>query len=232
MTHDLERFKAAQRGERGHAAALAEIRAGGKRSHWIWYVFPQLAGLGGSPMARAYGLDGREEAAAYARDAELRGRLLEIARAVAEQLRARTPPALEAVMGSRIDALKLISSMTLFAAVARDLAAVEPECGALAEVAEEILARGAAEGFPPCAFTAAPIPMKPRASVATDWKVDSGTRHVMASVSPPRVEPQVARRALASIMFTAPSIGAAPPAAAGFCAAMARPGRSIAARSA
>jgi uncharacterized protein (DUF1810 family) len=65
----LQRFKDAQdRPPSGFDAALAEMRAGAKRSHWIWYVFPQLAGLGSSAASLTYGLDGRAEAEEYLRD--------------------------------------------------------------------------------------------------------------------------------------------------------------------
>jgi uncharacterized protein (DUF1810 family) len=156
MTFDLERFKKAQESSAGYRTALAEIRAGGKRSHWIWYVFPQLVGLGGSSMAQLYGIDGSAEAIAYLQDPDLRGRLLTIAEAVAEQMRSPAPPMLATLMGSDIDARKLVSSMTLFGSVARRLEVVEPgvaEHAALAQVAEEILAVAAAEGFSPCSYT-------------------------------------------------------------------------------
>jgi uncharacterized protein (DUF1810 family) len=157
MPDSLTRFKEAQERERsGFAAALSEIRAGEKRSHWIWYIFPQLAGLGGSGMARAYGVDGPEEAERYLRDPELRDRLLAIATAAAEHLRGETPRRLDALMGSEIDALKLVSSMTLFGEVARRLhAAGLAEHEALSRVAAEILAAAAAQGYPECSFTRA-----------------------------------------------------------------------------
>ena len=76
MPH-LERFKLAQ-DERhsGFDAALSELRAGRKTGHWIWYVFPQLAGLGSSPMAVQYGVEGTAEAVAYLNDPLLRDRLI------------------------------------------------------------------------------------------------------------------------------------------------------------
>ena len=82
MAYDLQRFKDAQ--ERDYQQALAEIRAGRKRSHWIWYVFPQLQGLGRSPMCARYGIRGMGEAEAYLADETLRGRLVEISRALLE----------------------------------------------------------------------------------------------------------------------------------------------------
>lgn len=110
MTYDLQRFKDAQ--ERDYRQALAEIRAGQKRSHWIWYVFPQLQGLGHSPMCARYGIRGMGEAEAYLADETLRCRLVEISRALLE-LDGNDPVA---VMGY-VDALKLRSCMTLFSLV-------------------------------------------------------------------------------------------------------------------
>src|SRR6187401_3720923 len=79
----LNRFIEAQNAARsGFDAALSELRAGQKRSHWIWYVFPQLRGLGSSPMADFYGIAGAAEAAAYLRDPLLGERLSEITRAL------------------------------------------------------------------------------------------------------------------------------------------------------
>jgi len=157
---DLERFRRAQAHPvNGFEAALNELAAGQKRGHWIWYIFPQLTGLGQSSMATTYGLNGVGEAAAYLEDTELRRRLLAAIDVVARQLR-RTPRLqLEALMGSEIDAVKLVSSMTLFGAMARRLlddatnrtAATELE--AIAGGAEQILATAARQGRPACAFT-------------------------------------------------------------------------------
>jgi uncharacterized protein (DUF1810 family) len=107
MAYDLKRFKDAQ--EQDYEVALAEIRSGRKRSHWIWYIFPQLQGLGHSALCARYGIFGIEEAEAYLEDETLRGRLVEISQALLE-LDANDPAA---VMGG-IDALKLRSCMTLF----------------------------------------------------------------------------------------------------------------------
>ncbi|HYH64797.1 MAG TPA: DUF1810 domain-containing protein [Urbifossiella sp.] len=107
---DLDRFVRAQ--EHDYADALAEVRAGRKESHWMWYVFPQLAGLGVSPTARRYGLTGTAEAAAYLAHPVLGPRLLEIAAAalVVEGGSAHD------IFGSPDD-LKLRSCATLFARV-------------------------------------------------------------------------------------------------------------------
>jgi len=139
----------------GFESALAEIRAGGKRSHWIWYVFPQLAGMGHSAMSQTYGLDGIDEAEAYLRDPLLRSRLLTISSAIAEQSDRQPRPILGRVMGASIDVAKLVSSMTLFGAIAKRLHAAEglDEYASMAHVAERILVAAAAEGYPPCQFT-------------------------------------------------------------------------------
>jgi len=101
---DLERFREAQdRRHPGFAAALRELRAGRKTSHWIWYVFPQLRGLGRSPLAVRYGLEGVDEALAYVRDPVLGQRLAVATAAVREHVASAGGPArrLDEVMGSR-----------------------------------------------------------------------------------------------------------------------------------
>jgi uncharacterized protein (DUF1810 family) len=153
---NLERFRTAQdAANAGFETALAEIRAGGKRSHWIWYIFPQLAGLGMSNASQFFAIADRQEAIAYLRDEQLRTRLLTITRAVAEQLRARVGPSVEMLMGSDTDARKLVSSLTLFAPLARALSTQErsADYAALADAADEVLRLADAEGYPACAHT-------------------------------------------------------------------------------
>ena len=110
MRYDLERFKKAQTQDYGNA--LREIRNGRKKSHWMWYVFPQVRGLGHSSMADYYGISGIDEAKAYLADLVLGPRLAEISEALME---------LEEKDAAKIfgfpDVLKLRSCMTLFAAV-------------------------------------------------------------------------------------------------------------------
>ena len=116
---DLERFVDAQDGigmhTSGYAEALSEIRAGRKSSHWIWYVFPQLKGLGRSDYAWYYGIADAAEATAYLAHPVLDARLHECCEALLAQ---RSRDAL-AIFG-RMDYPKVRSSMTLFAAVSHD----------------------------------------------------------------------------------------------------------------
>jgi uncharacterized protein (DUF1810 family) len=153
---DLARFRAAQEDPAaGFATALRELRAGRKTSHWIWYVLPQLAGLGRSPTARRYGLVDVDEATAYLRDPVLGARLAETIAAVHSHVAAPRPVPIETLMGSTVDALKLVSCLTLFRHVARVLARVEPrpEWTTLAAQADVILVAASAQGLPPCRFT-------------------------------------------------------------------------------
>ena len=107
MSEGLDRFVAAQAPV--YASALQELREGRKRSHWMWFVFPQLRGLGASAMAWRYGIGSAEEAAAYLAHPLLGPRLLECTEAVNGH-RGLTA---EAIFGP-VDAMKLRSSMTLF----------------------------------------------------------------------------------------------------------------------
>ena len=109
--YDLDRFVKAQKYD--YETALQEIRAGRKRSHWIWYIFPQIAGLGRSSTAKYYAIQNLEEAKAYMQVDSLREHLLEISGVLLE-LEANDPLR---VMGSPDD-LKMHSSMTLFAIAA------------------------------------------------------------------------------------------------------------------
>jgi len=106
--YDLARFVNAQ--HETYARALAEVRDGAKRSHWMWYIFPQIAGLGHSPMAQRYAINDLDEAKAYLAHPVLGARMREITTA----LREVPDPDAEAVFGG-IDAKKLRSSLTLFA---------------------------------------------------------------------------------------------------------------------
>lgn len=109
-TIDLERFLRAQ--ELNYAQALAELQAGRKETHWIWYVLPQLRGLGRSHTAREYGISGRAEASAYLEHPVLGARLVECVNALM-----RHPGRSAAQMLGEVDAMKFRSCLSLFVAV-------------------------------------------------------------------------------------------------------------------
>ncbi|OBI74787.1 DUF1810 domain-containing protein [Mycobacterium sp. E740] len=113
---DLQRFVDAQ--ARVYDTVLAELRAGCKRSHWIWFVFPQLRGLGRSELAQRYGISSLDEARAYLGHDVLGRRLGECAHLVAHSAQ----PSAEDLFGWP-DNLKVRSSMTLFSRAAGDLEA-------------------------------------------------------------------------------------------------------------
>jgi uncharacterized protein (DUF1810 family) len=106
----LRRFVDAQEDAAIYARALAELRAGRKQGHWIWFVFPQIAGLGRSPLSQAYAIRSLEEARAYLDHPLLGPRLRESTEAL---LAAAPGASAEAILGG-IDAIKVRSSMTLF----------------------------------------------------------------------------------------------------------------------
>jgi uncharacterized protein (DUF1810 family) len=105
---ELSRFVTAQNSGRTYERALAELRDGVKRSHWMWFVFPQVAGLGSSSMAQRYAISSVREARAYLAHPVLGARLRECVEVVAA-----LPSGAEAIFGAT-DAMKLRSSMTLF----------------------------------------------------------------------------------------------------------------------
>lgn len=107
--HDLDRFVAAQRDT--YDTALAEIRHGAKRSHWMWFIFPQLAGLGHSAMAQHYAIASLDEARAYRAHPVLGARL----KACVDALQGCDDTTATAIFGT-VDAAKLRSSLTLFLA--------------------------------------------------------------------------------------------------------------------
>jgi len=129
------------------------MRAGSKQGHWIWYVFPQLSGLGVSQLSETYGIAGVAEASDYVRDAVLCSRMVTISTTVAERLREGVP--LTRLMSSRIDARKLVSSLTLFELVAKRL--YEGEGNEthrnLGDIAEAVLGMAESQGHPPCRYT-------------------------------------------------------------------------------
>ncbi len=141
----IDRFLDAQdRLTGGYATALAEMQAGRKRSHWIWYIFPQLLGLGFSPMAQLYGIRDLEEARRYAIHPILGRRLGEILQAATAHLEQGRP--LDSLMGGEIDARKFVSSMTLFVIAAPDSSDLRERC-------RQALNLAGAQGFAECVFT-------------------------------------------------------------------------------
>jgi uncharacterized protein (DUF1810 family) len=109
MASDLSRFLTAHDEDSAYAAALAELRAGRKRGHWMWFVFPQVAGLGHSPTTRFYAISGLDEARAYLDHRVLGPRLVECANALRD-----LPGDDPSLVLGEVDAQKLRSSMTLF----------------------------------------------------------------------------------------------------------------------
>ena len=107
--YDLNRFVAAQDAHGTYQQAVAELRRGRKTSHWMWFVFPQIAGLGHSPVARTYAISSLDEARAYLAHPVLGPRLVECATIVAQ-----TPDRTAEQVFGGVDALKLRSCATLF----------------------------------------------------------------------------------------------------------------------
>ncbi len=147
MTTDMSHFHT--RHDQGwHSIALQELVAGRKRSHWVWWTFPQLDGLGSSPNSRCYALPDDDAARDYLADPILLERLTEVTQAVADQLSAGV--ALEKLMGGRGDARKLVSSLTLFAGVADFESPAEDR---LRLLANEVLFAAIDQGIGTCAYT-------------------------------------------------------------------------------
>ena len=111
---ELDRFIHAQDDFGGYEEALREVKTGQKTDHWIWYIFPQIRGLGHSYNAKYYSIKSLDEARAYLAHPVLGARLKEITRA----LLTHKGEDIYSIMGSRIDAVKLRSSMTLFDLIA------------------------------------------------------------------------------------------------------------------
>lgn len=153
----FSRFKTAQDDAlAGFAAAVRELEGGRKVGHWIWYVFPQLANLGNSYQSRLYSLRDFAEAIEYLQDPELRERLERVTAVVANHVRAGVP--VRQLMGSDIDAMKLVSSLTLFERV---LAVMPPHVrevgGTFAADIAAILEASSVQGLPRCKHTLAAV---------------------------------------------------------------------------
>mmetsp|Transcript_23874 Transcript_23874/g.39469 ORF Transcript_23874/g.39469 Transcript_23874/m.39469 type:complete len:228 (-) Transcript_23874:211-894(-) len=173
----------------GFAIALEEMEQGHKRGCWMWYIFPQLQGLGRSHMAKMYALSNREHTVVYLQDVELSANLLAITRVVAAQIKRCVP--IRTLMG--FDVRKLVSSMTLFEIVTEDLAfdAVGAENATFQELASlcrEILEATTKGGFPRCERTLTTLHGKPSATDAPSCKVDRACcslEHPNRTISPP-----------------------------------------------
>jgi uncharacterized protein (DUF1810 family) len=126
--YNLERFVAAQNAHGTYERAIEELRRGRKSSHWMWFVFPQIAGLGQSATSREFAISSREEAKAYLQHPVLGPRLVECTEAVLA-----TSGRTAADIFGGIDAMKLHSSMTLFLRAA-------PEQPLFAEVLDQYFA--------------------------------------------------------------------------------------------
>ena len=129
-------------------SVVAELEAGRKRTHWMWFMFPQLRGLGESPSAQRYGIEGLDEATRYLRHGTL-GSTYERLVATLHRVIVVEGHRVRDVFGSPDDA-KLVSSLTLFAAAANSEGWVS-----LAEHCDDLLAATLSEGLPACAFTTA-----------------------------------------------------------------------------
>jgi uncharacterized protein (DUF1810 family) len=134
--YDLQRFVAAQDAGDTYDHAAAELRAGRKASHWMWFIFPQIAGLGYSPVSRAYAITSLAEARAYLAHPVLGARLVECA-TILTGVHGRTA---EQIFGE-VDAQKLCSSVTLFMHAAPGepvfRQVLEQFCGGVPDVATE-----------------------------------------------------------------------------------------------
>ena len=144
--HDLTRFLDAQAGP--YETALAEIRAGAKTGHWMWFIFPQIAGLGSSPTAAHYAIRDRAEAEAFVLDPTLGPRYRTLLDAVHQQVIGHDVTIRQ--LFDRPDDQKLVTSLTLFAGVTAGLG---DEWTATQAQANELLDRAEARGLPRCATT-------------------------------------------------------------------------------
>jgi uncharacterized protein (DUF1810 family) len=147
---DLARFVDGY--ERDFERALREIRAGHKETHWMWYIFPQVDGLGSSPMAMQYAIHTRAEAEAFLTHPPLGPDYCELVDAVWQHA-IGTGVSLHALFGEP-DKWKLVSSLTVFAAIARGLDP-SPEREKLISQVDEVLDEAGAQGLPRCATTRA-----------------------------------------------------------------------------
>jgi uncharacterized protein (DUF1810 family) len=143
---DLERFHDGYRND--YVEALDEVNSGRKRTHWMWYIFPQIAGLGSSPAAVRYAIRNRAEAEAFLRDPVLGPGYRTLVHAVWQQTCERGITVRE--LFGRPDDQKLVSSLTLFADIATDLG---DDWVDTVTKANEILDHAVLQGLPRCVTT-------------------------------------------------------------------------------
>jgi uncharacterized protein (DUF1810 family) len=146
---DLDRFVVAQGDD--FERALDEIESGRKQSHWMWYIFPQVSGLGTSGMSRSYAIGSLAEARAFLEHPLLGTRYRQIVDAVWSQV-VEGGTTVHGLFGSPDDA-KLVSSLTLFAAAARELEPTQPHVAAFITHAGEILQASYSQGLAHCEVT-------------------------------------------------------------------------------
>jgi uncharacterized protein (DUF1810 family) len=149
VTTDLLRFIEAQRDT--FERALGEIEAGRKETHWMWFIFPQVNGLGVSPISQRYAIATMEEAEAYLGHPVLGAGYLRLVDAVWHQV-LEEGVTIGELFGSPDDS-KLVSSLTLFAAVARRLDPSRPDMATFVLRAGQILRAATTEGLAQCATT-------------------------------------------------------------------------------
>ncbi len=153
---NLQRFIAAQNAGNTYQKALKEIERGRKTNHWIWYVFPQIQGMGKSYNSKTYALSDLNEAQAYLLDPLLYSRYQTILFAAHEQLQKGTP--INVLMGSQIDAQKLNSSLTLFEIASFSLAHTDEKYKTLGKLCSSTLDIIKQQGIEKCRYTQKKLP--------------------------------------------------------------------------
>lgn len=151
---NLERFKIAQLDSvNGFHVAIGELRGGRKKSHWIWYIFPQLRILGRSPTAQFYGIESLAEAREYLHDRTLADNLASAMGAVLEKFEQGI--AIEELMNGYTDSLKLVSCCTLFKYASEEAVALHenPVWKEIKIAADRILEFAGHQGYPECVIT-------------------------------------------------------------------------------
>lgn len=163
-TAPFAHFLSAQSGATsGYVTALAELESGHKSGHWIWYILPQLAGLGQSGMSQKFAISGDIEARQYLQHPVLGPRLLQTLQVVHNQLSPPASRSLVGLMGGKVDAQKAVSCCTLFGLCAQFMltdsdADVARRAQAVAQLCRKILDAAERQGLSPCFFTLDAMP--------------------------------------------------------------------------